>query len=50
VSHEVLCLRPQADFQRDGVTRQSSATLFREAWANVERVLVKGEAPFNRVY
>jgi phosphoglycerate dehydrogenase-like enzyme len=33
-----------------GVTRQSSATLFREAWANVERVLVKGEAPFNRVY
>jgi phosphoglycerate dehydrogenase-like enzyme len=33
-----------------GVTRQSSATLFREAWANVERVLVKGEAPHNRVY
>jgi phosphoglycerate dehydrogenase-like enzyme len=33
-----------------GVTRQSSATLFREAWANVERVLVKGEAPRNRVY
>jgi phosphoglycerate dehydrogenase-like enzyme len=33
-----------------GVTRQSSATLFREAWANVERVLVKGEAPLNRVY
>ncbi|MGH8648819.1 MAG: 2-hydroxyacid dehydrogenase, partial [Burkholderiales bacterium] len=33
-----------------GVTRQSSATLFREAWANVERVLVKGEAPVNRVY
>ena len=33
-----------------GVTRQSSATLFREAWANVERVLVKGEAPANRVY
>src|SRR3546814_19363574 len=26
-----------------GVTRQSSATLFREAWANVERVLVRGE-------
>jgi hypothetical protein len=24
--------------------------LFREAWANVERVLVRGEAPFNRVY
>lgn len=33
-----------------GVTRQSSANLFREAWANVERVLVKGEAPLNRVY
>jgi len=33
-----------------GVTRQSSATLFREAWANVERVLVKGESPLNRVY
>ena len=33
-----------------GVTRQASATLFHEAWANVERVLVKGEAPLNRVY
>ena len=33
-----------------GVTRQASANLFREAWANVERVLVKGEAPQNRVY
>ncbi len=33
-----------------GVTRQASATLFRESWANVERVLVKGEAPQNRVY
>jgi len=33
-----------------GVTRQSFANLFREAWANVERVLVKGEAPLNRVY
>jgi len=33
-----------------GVTSQASATLFREAWANVERVLVKGEAPHNRVY
>ena len=32
-----------------GVTRQASANLFREAWANVERVL-KGEAPQNRVY
>jgi phosphoglycerate dehydrogenase-like enzyme len=33
-----------------GVTRQSFASLFREAWANVERVVVKGEAPQNRVY
>lgn len=33
-----------------GVTLQASATLFREAWANVERVLVRGEAPLNRVY
>jgi phosphoglycerate dehydrogenase-like enzyme len=33
-----------------GVTRQASATLFRDAWTNVERVLVKGEAPLNRVY
>jgi phosphoglycerate dehydrogenase-like enzyme len=33
-----------------GVTRQSSATLFREAWANVERMLVRGEPPLNRVY
>jgi phosphoglycerate dehydrogenase-like enzyme len=33
-----------------GVTRQASANLFRDAWANVERVLVKGEAPRNRVY
>ena len=33
-----------------GVTRQSSALLFRSAWANVERVLVKGEPPLNRVY
>ena len=32
-----------------GVTRQASANLFRDAWANVERVL-KGEAPQNRVY
>ena len=32
-----------------GVTRQASANLFREAWANVERTL-KGEAPQNRVY
>jgi phosphoglycerate dehydrogenase-like enzyme len=33
-----------------GVTRQSAATLFREAWANVERVLLKGEAPHNRAF
>ena len=33
-----------------GVTRQSVATLFRESWANVERVLSKGQAPQNRVY
>ena len=33
-----------------GVTRQASATLYREAWANVERVLVRGEAPQYRVY
>jgi phosphoglycerate dehydrogenase-like enzyme len=33
-----------------GVTRQSAATLFREAWANVERVLLKGEAPQSRVF
>jgi phosphoglycerate dehydrogenase-like enzyme len=33
-----------------GVTRQASATLFGEAWANVERVLVKKEEPLNRVF
>ena len=33
-----------------GVTRQSYANLFRDAWANVERVLIKGKAPHNRVY
>jgi phosphoglycerate dehydrogenase-like enzyme len=33
-----------------GVTRQSSAILFRSAWDNVERVLVRGEPPRNRVY
>jgi phosphoglycerate dehydrogenase-like enzyme len=33
-----------------GVTRQASANLFRDAWANIERVLVKGEEPLNRVY
>jgi phosphoglycerate dehydrogenase-like enzyme len=33
-----------------GVTRQASTNLFRDAWANVERVLVRGEAPLNRVF
>jgi phosphoglycerate dehydrogenase-like enzyme len=33
-----------------GVTRQSSATLFRSSWQNVERVLLRGEPPQNRVY
>ena len=33
-----------------GVTRQSSALLFRSAWQNVERVLVHGEPPLHRVY
>jgi phosphoglycerate dehydrogenase-like enzyme len=31
-----------------GVTRQASALLFRTAWANVERVLIRGEAPLFR--
>ena len=33
-----------------GVTRQSSAYLFRSAWANVERVLVRNEPPLYRAY
>jgi phosphoglycerate dehydrogenase-like enzyme len=33
-----------------GVTRQSSTYLFRTAWDNVERVLLRGEAPLNRAY
>jgi phosphoglycerate dehydrogenase-like enzyme len=33
-----------------GVTRQSSALLFRSAWENVERVLVRNEAPLYRAY
>ena len=33
-----------------GVTRQSSTFLFRSAWQNVERVLVRGEAPLSRAY
>lgn len=32
-----------------GVTRQSWAFLFQAAWENVERVLVRGEAPLSRV-
>lgn len=33
-----------------GVTRQSSAFLFRAAWENVSRVLENGLEPLNRVY
>jgi phosphoglycerate dehydrogenase-like enzyme len=33
-----------------GITRQSWATLFRAAWDNVERVLIRGEPPLHRVY
>ena len=33
-----------------GVTRQSAAFLFRAAWENVERVLLRGEPPLYRVY
>jgi phosphoglycerate dehydrogenase-like enzyme len=33
-----------------GVTRQSAAYLFRTAWENVERVVLRGEAPLYRVY
>jgi len=33
-----------------GVTRQASALLFRSAWENVERVLMRGEAPLSRAY
>src|SRR5262249_14099860 len=33
-----------------GVTRQASANLFRAAWQNVGRVLVRGEAPLHRAY
>jgi phosphoglycerate dehydrogenase-like enzyme len=32
-----------------GVTRQSAALLFRSAWENVERVLLRSEAPLHRV-
>lgn len=33
-----------------GVTRQASALLFKTAWDNVERVLIRDEPPLNRVY
>jgi phosphoglycerate dehydrogenase-like enzyme len=33
-----------------GVTRQAYAILFRSTWENVERVLLRGLAPLNRVY
>jgi phosphoglycerate dehydrogenase-like enzyme len=33
-----------------GVTRQASAYLFRTAWENVERVLLDGATPLNRVF
>jgi phosphoglycerate dehydrogenase-like enzyme len=33
-----------------GVTRQASARLFRAAWDNVERVLLRNEAPHHRVF
>jgi phosphoglycerate dehydrogenase-like enzyme len=33
-----------------GMTRQSSTQLFRSAWDNVERVLLNGLAPLNRVF
>jgi phosphoglycerate dehydrogenase-like enzyme len=33
-----------------GVTRQAAAYLFRSAWQNVERVLIEGQPPLNRVY
>jgi phosphoglycerate dehydrogenase-like enzyme len=33
-----------------GITRQSWGFLFRSAWQNVERVLLRGEPPQNRVY
>src|SRR5262245_26328978 len=33
-----------------GITRQSSAFLFRSSWQNVERVLLRNEPPLSRVY
>ena len=45
VAHRVL-LTPHIA----GVTRQSAAFLLRSAWRNVERVLIAGEPPENRVF
>ena len=45
VRHRVL-LTPHVA----GVTRQASTYLFRTAWQNVERVLLRGEPPLYRVY
>jgi phosphoglycerate dehydrogenase-like enzyme len=33
-----------------GITRQSSALLFRSSWQNVERVLLQKQPPLNRAY
>ncbi len=33
-----------------GVTRQALATLFRESWNNLERVLLRNEPPLHRAY
>jgi phosphoglycerate dehydrogenase-like enzyme len=33
-----------------GITRQSTALLFRSSWQNVERVLLRNEPPVSRVY
>lgn len=33
-----------------GITRQSTAVLFKSAWENVARVLLRGETPLNRVF
>jgi hypothetical protein len=32
------------------VTRQASARLFRSAWNNVQRVLLRNEPPHHRVF
>jgi phosphoglycerate dehydrogenase-like enzyme len=33
-----------------GITRQSSAYLFKAAWQNVERVIIRGEPPLHRAF